>query len=174
VSLGIRKGDRVMLIMKRRYEYWMTVTALHKLGAIGIPASFQLTEKDLIYRILDLTRQAFEKRDVDAAMQIEPLEEVTDDLVNALHDLHLERLRKGQCSVDVGSGFLNLLSDLERISDVCSNVGVETLTRVNTELESRAHEFISSLHSGHDEVFNQRYEDAHEEFFSRLESRPKA
>ena len=51
VSLGIRKGDRVMLIMKRRYEYWMTVTALHKLGAVAIPASFQLTEKDLIYRI---------------------------------------------------------------------------------------------------------------------------
>lgn len=50
-SIGIRKGDRVMLIMKRRYEYWMTVTALHKMGAVGIPATFQLTEKDLIYRI---------------------------------------------------------------------------------------------------------------------------
>ena len=51
VSLGIRKGDKVMLIMKRRWEYWMTATALHKLGAVMIPASFQLTEKDLIYRI---------------------------------------------------------------------------------------------------------------------------
>ena len=125
--------------------------------------------EELIYRILDLTRLAFEKRDVDAAMQIEPLEEVTDDMVNALHDLHLERLRKGSCSVDVGSSFLNLLSDLERISDVCSNVGVATLTRVNTDLESRAHEFISSLHSGHDETFNQRYQDAHAEFFGKLE-----
>ena len=130
--------------------------------------------EDLIYRILDLTRQAFEKRDVDAAVQIEPLEEVTDDMVNALHDLHLERLRKGQCSVDAGSSFLNLLSDLERISDVCSNVGVETLTRVNVELESKAHEFISSLHSGHDETFNRRYQEAHEEFFSRLENKAEA
>ena len=127
--------------------------------------------EDLIYRILDLTRLAFEKRDVDAAMQIEPLEEVTDDMVNALHDLHLERLRKGQCSVDVGSSFLNLLSDLERISDVCSNVGVATLTRVNTDLESKAHEFISSLHSGHDETFNERYNAAHKEFFDRLENK---
>lgn len=50
-SIGIRKGDRVMLIMKRRYEYWMTVTALHKIGAVAIPATFQLTEKDLIYRV---------------------------------------------------------------------------------------------------------------------------
>ena len=130
--------------------------------------------EDLIYRILDLTRQAFEKRDVDAAMQIEPLEEVTDDMVNALHDLHLDRLRKGQCSVDAGSSFLNLLSDLERISDVCSNVGVETMTRVNTDLENRAHEFISSLHSGHDETFNRRYQEAHAEFFGRLENKAEA
>jgi phosphate:Na+ symporter len=108
---------------------------------------------------------------VDAAMQIEPLEEVTDDMVNALHDLHLERLRKGTCSVDVGSSFLNLLSDLERISDVCSNVGVATLTRVNTNLESRAHEFISSLHSGHDETFNERYSAAHKEFFNKLDAK---
>ena len=168
-------------------EYYKVVTEFERLGdhAVNIAEMSQdLNTKglkfsddaireidileDLIYRILDLTRQAFEKRDVDAAMQIEPLEEVTDDMVNALHDLHLERLRKGQCSVDVGSSFLNLLSDLERISDVCSNVGVETLTRVNTELESRAHEFISSLHSGHDEVFNQRYKAAHAEFFDRL------
>ena len=127
--------------------------------------------EELIYRILDLTRLAFEKRDVDSAMQIEPLEEVTDDMVNALHDLHLERLRKGQCSVDVGSSFLNLLSDLERISDVCSNVGVATLTRVNTNLESRAHEFISSLHSGHDETFNERYSAAHKEFFNKLDAK---
>ena len=51
LSLGLKKGDRVMLIMKRRYEYWMTATALHKLGIVSIPATFQLTEKDLIYRI---------------------------------------------------------------------------------------------------------------------------
>jgi len=50
-SLGLKKGDRVMLIMKRRYEYWFTVTALHKMGIIAIPASFQLTKKDIIYRI---------------------------------------------------------------------------------------------------------------------------
>jgi len=50
-SIGIRKGDRILLILKRRYEYWITVTALHKIGAVVIPATFQLTEKDLIYRI---------------------------------------------------------------------------------------------------------------------------
>ena len=50
-SLGIRKGDAVMLILKRRYEYWFAVTGLHKLGAIAIPATHMLTKKDLVYRI---------------------------------------------------------------------------------------------------------------------------
>ena len=50
-NLGLKKGDAVLLILKRRYEYWLTVTALHKLGIIAIPASFQLTAKDIIYRV---------------------------------------------------------------------------------------------------------------------------
>ena len=49
-SLGIGKGDAVMLILKRHYEYWWTILALHKLGAITIPASNLLTPKDIIYR----------------------------------------------------------------------------------------------------------------------------
>jgi len=50
-SIGIKKGDKIMLILKRRYEYWMTVTALHKMGVVVIPASFQLTKKDIVYRV---------------------------------------------------------------------------------------------------------------------------
>lgn len=49
-SLGIGKGDPVMLILRRRYEYWICAAALHKLGAILIPASLQLTVKDIVYR----------------------------------------------------------------------------------------------------------------------------
>lgn len=49
-GLGISKGDAVMLILKRHYEYWWTILALHKLGAITIPASNLLTPKDIIYR----------------------------------------------------------------------------------------------------------------------------
>ena len=50
-SLGIRKGDPVMLILKRRYEYWFAVLGLHKLGAIAIPATNQLMKKDVVYRV---------------------------------------------------------------------------------------------------------------------------
>jgi len=50
-SLGIRKGDGVMLILKRHYEWWYCMIALHKIGAIAIPATNQLMTKDLVYRI---------------------------------------------------------------------------------------------------------------------------
>lgn len=50
-SLGIRKGDRVMLILKRHYQFWFAILALHKLGAIAIPASNQLKEHDMVYRL---------------------------------------------------------------------------------------------------------------------------
>lgn len=49
-SLGIGHGDMVMLILKRRYEFWLSMIALHKLGAVVIPATFLLTKKDIVYR----------------------------------------------------------------------------------------------------------------------------
>lgn len=49
-SLGIGKGDKVMLILKRRYEFWFSIIALHKIGAVAIPATHLLTKKDIVYR----------------------------------------------------------------------------------------------------------------------------
>ena len=49
-SLGIGHGDMVMLILKRRYEFWFSIIALHKLGAVVIPATHLLTKKDIVYR----------------------------------------------------------------------------------------------------------------------------
>jgi len=49
-SLGIKKGDMVMLILKRRYWYWFAILGLHKIGAIAIPATHLLTKKDIVYR----------------------------------------------------------------------------------------------------------------------------
>ncbi len=49
-SLGIQKGDRVMLVLKRRYQFWFALLGLHKIGAIGIPATYLLSEHDYVYR----------------------------------------------------------------------------------------------------------------------------
>jgi len=48
--LGIKKGDRVMLVLKRHYQFWFIMLALHKIGAVAVPASFLLTRKDYEYR----------------------------------------------------------------------------------------------------------------------------
>lgn len=51
MSLGIKQGDRVLLILKRNAEFWFSIVALHKIGAIVIPATHQLSPKDIVYRI---------------------------------------------------------------------------------------------------------------------------
>lgn len=124
---------------------------------------------DLVRQIIDHTIIAFERRDVNSARHIEPLEEVMDDLINMLHDNHLARLRDGECSVKAGIVFLDVLSHMERIADICSNIGVAIVARVNPETASLAHTYISSLHQGGDTNFNEEYLAAHSEFFTRLE-----
>lgn len=124
---------------------------------------------ELINTILDHTRDAFTKRDLAAARRIEPLEEVVDDLVAALHDNHLERLREGMCGICAGMEFLNLLSEIERISDICSNVGVAMVARAQPEMRHQVHEYVSMLHSGRDEGFNREYRKAHEQYFALLQ-----
>lgn len=49
-SLGVKRGDAVVLILKRHYEFWFAILGLHKIGAVGIPATNLLTKKDLVYR----------------------------------------------------------------------------------------------------------------------------
>ncbi len=124
----------------------------------------------LLDDIFECTKQAFEKQDVDAANQIEPLEEVMDDLVNALHDHHLIRLRDGLCTSYTGISFLDILSHMEKVSDICSNVGVSVIIRARPELASQAHSYITSLHQGDDNVYEQRYQEAHNLYFGQLEA----
>ena len=122
----------------------------------------------LIDTILDYTHDAFGKRDLAAARHIEPLEEVVDDMIGVLNDNHLERLREGDCGVYSGTEFLDLLSEIERISDICSNEGVATVARVQPEMKHQVHEYVSMLHAGRDEAFNREYQEAHDHYFRLL------
>lgn len=168
--------------------YFSAVTEFERLGdhAVNIGESArELAEKgstfskdalselfvlrELLDRILDYTTEAFRKQNLTAAQHIEPLEEVVDDMVNALKDNHLERLRSGECGIFNGTEFLNLLSEAERISDVCSNVGVATVARATPEIKHQVHDYVSMLHSGKDEEFNRHYQEAHERYFRLLE-----
>lgn len=71
-SLGIRRGDRVMLVLKRHYQFWFAVLGLHKIGAIAIPATSQLLEHDFAYRFKAAGVSAIVcTADGDAAHQVE-------------------------------------------------------------------------------------------------------
>ena len=71
-SLGITKGDRVMLVCKRHYQFWFSILGLHKLGAIAIPATNQLVEKDFVYRFQAADVNAIVcTADGDTAYQVE-------------------------------------------------------------------------------------------------------
>lgn len=126
--------------------------------------------REVLDTILDYTSDAFKNQNLPAARQIEPLEEVVDDMVNVLKNNHLERLRKGECGVFNGTEFCNLLSEAERISDVCSNVGVATVARATPGIKHQVHDYISMLHSGRDENFNRAYQEAHDRYFRLLQS----
>lgn len=168
-------------------QYHKMVTQFERLGdhAVNIKEDAEALSKDecvftedalnelrtsieLINEIFEYTTQAFEKRDAEAARHIEPLEEVMDDLINTMHDNHLARLREGKCSMQSGMVFLDILSNLERVSDICSNIGVAVVARVNPATASLAHNYISSLHQGSDTKFNEEYVAAHDLYFEKL------
>jgi len=109
-----------------------------------------------------------------AARHIEPMEEVVDDLVNSLHDNHIARLRDGKCKVNSGIIFLDILTNIERISDICSNIGVATIARANPGAETLAHSYISSLHQGNDKDYNMEYSKIHSEFYNMFKENASA
>ena len=134
---------------------------------------FARKELDLLHELmdhtLDLSEQAFKRRDTSAAKAIEPLEEVMDDVVDTLKENHLKRLSKGKCNIYAGTDFMDTLSNIERISDICSNVGLATLARVKPEVAQDGHDYMSSLHAGNDEKFNSQYLQAKTQYLGRLE-----
>lgn len=77
-----------------------------------------------VCEVLDLAVKAFADNDAQAAKTVEPLEQVVDDLKNELRTRHILRMKKGECSIEAGFVWSDLLTDLERASDHCSNIAL--------------------------------------------------
>ena len=101
-----------------------------------------------------MARDAFVNGNLDVADHVEPLEEVVDDLKEALRSRHIQRLQKGQCSISVGFVWADLLTGLERISDHCSNIAVCVLDMSNHNMNQ--HEAVRLMHKD-TEHFNNAY-----------------
>ena len=77
-----------------------------------------------IEEILKLSYKAFAENDLTASREVEPLEQVIDDLKESMRNGHINRLKEGNCSIEAGFVWVDLLTNLERTSDHCSNIAV--------------------------------------------------
>ena len=117
--------------------------------------------------------KAFERRDIEAAFSIEPLQVLASELVLKLKRHHLDRMGKGECDIFADSNFENLMSDLQRIADVSTNIGEAILVRVHPELADNEHNYFTALRSGNDKKFNEQYDEAVEKYMSRIKTVPR-
>ena len=124
--------------------------------------------KEALEEIIGYAYRAFAATDNQAARCIEPVEEVVDDLVATLRSNHIRRLRDGQCTVYAGLTFLDILVNIERIADQCSNIGVYTLSMFDKNIMNNHHDYIHELHQGNDPFFNESYQKTHDKYFGML------
>ncbi|MBQ4252113.1 MAG: Na/Pi cotransporter family protein, partial [Erysipelotrichaceae bacterium] len=96
-----------------------------------------------VSEIVQFALDSFNNNDLASAAQVEPLEEVIDDLTVAIKDAHIRRLVNGECTIELGIMLSDLLTDFERISDHCSNVAV-CIIEVNDE-EFYVHQYLTDL-----------------------------
>lgn len=106
-----------------------------------------------VNEILDITVEAFANDDNNAARNIEPLEEVIDDIVILLRDRHTKRLKQGICSISTGLVFMEALTYLERASDQCSSIGVMMLARNDKNILNNHYDYLRSIHTGENEAY---------------------
>ena len=112
-------------------------------------SSQALSEIDVITSavidILNLTVDSFVTDDADAASHVEPLEQVIDKLKSELKARHVKRLQNGECTIELGFIFTDLLTNYERVSDHCSNIAVYTMQLGSDMLD--AHKYLHKLKS---------------------------
>lgn len=135
-----RIGDHAINIMKGAEEL------AGKSAAFSEAAKNDLAViRDAIAEIMSITCDAFESGNIATAMKVEPLEEVIDGLVSKAKHRHIERLKSGKCTIEIGFIMSDIITNCERIGDHCSNVAGALI-----ELDSHTldvHRYLNSLKS---------------------------
>ncbi len=111
---------------------------------------------EAVREILNNTTLAFVHNDIDMAIQIEPLEQVIDRLRDKLKDAHVRRLTNGECTIELGFVFSDLITNIERISDHCSNIAIGIIETNNNGYD--VHEYLHELKNSDDLQFNEDYQ----------------
>ena len=105
-----------------------------------------------VNEILDMTLRAFENNDLDVAIMIEPLEQVVDLLRDHLKKQHISRLKQGICTIELGFVHSDIINNLERISDHCSNIAGCILEMSHESMDM--HSYMRNVKAGNVKEFN--------------------
>ena len=116
----------------------------------------------VVDRIVDTAYTIFDKKDLNLVNDVEPLEEVVDELSKELKRRHINRLRSGECTIEMGFILTDLLTSLERIADHCSNISV-CVTQVRENLYD-THSHLESIKNESDENYIGRLDDFRMEY----------
>ena len=125
---------------------------------------------EAVVEILRLTVDALEKDSVSNARRIEPLEEVIDDMVLKVQNNHSARLRKGECSIESGLIYMDLLTNLERTADQCSNIALLVLGKNDATIMNNYHNYIRDLHISGDQTYLAEQRNRREQYLAPLEA----
>lgn len=117
---------------------------------------------DALKEILNLAVDSFAADNPELASHVEPLEQVIDKLKNELKIRHVERLQRGECTIQLGFVFSDLLTNYERVSDHCSNIAVYTIQLNSIKLD--AHKYLSAVRSASEGSFIDEYHNYEEKY----------
>ena len=101
------------------------------------------TLKSAILEILEITMKSYKDNDTELARKVEPLEQVIDRLIEKIRHRHIARLKDGRCTIEHGIILSDLLSDLSRVSDHCSNIAVATIEVDRNQFET--HQYLKKV-----------------------------
>ncbi len=93
--------------------------------------------------ILSLAVRSFKENDSELAGRVEPLEEVIDELVESARMRHIARLKRGECTIELGFVFTDILTNIERVSDQCSNIAVCVIETQKNAFDT--HSYLNSI-----------------------------
>ncbi|MBE6572908.1 MAG: Na/Pi cotransporter family protein [Ruminococcaceae bacterium] len=147
-----RLGDHAVNLIKAAQE-------MHdkKLGfSEDALADLQVAHRALT-DIVKLTMEAYIKNDLDMAKEVEPLEQVIDNILASIKSRHIARLRVGECTIEHGFVLNDMLTNFERVSDHCSNIAVTMIEVVQNAYDT--HEYLNALKSIDNEEFSEKYKE---------------
>ena len=145
-----RIGDHALSILKLaeeidRKKIVFSPSAIEELNNI----------KSALKEIVDLTVRAYKEYDSEIASRVEPLEQVVDVLKDTLRSKHIQRLRDGECTIEQGFIFTDLLTNFGRISDHCSNIAVGIIRLKKSDFDT--HSYLNSIKYSKEGQFAEDY-----------------